>query len=95
MRSDGSVSNQGPRAIRLVPERTTTPRDASIDDNDSDEELGDLIWKSSRTATAAADTKNAADAKNVAALTATDRECERSTNHNQTSNSPSHSSVPN
>ena len=83
LKSDDYASNQGPPTVSSLPERTTTARDTSIDDDDRDEELGDLIWKSSRTA------KAVADAKKAAALTA-------SANQNQTSTSRWHiMSVPN
>ena len=74
MKSDGSSSNQSPPTIGSLPERTTTARDASIDDDDSEEEVGAWIWKSSRTAI------TIADAKTAAAMTTTGRECEPSAN---------------
>jgi len=85
LKSDGSVSNQGPSTIRSVPKCTTTAWDASINGDDSDEEIGDWIYRSSDTAKAVADAQKAADA-----LT---EKCEHSANQNQTSNSPRHSSI--
>eukprot|EP00579_Thalassiosira_antarctica_P002039 CAMPEP_0201871232 /NCGR_PEP_ID=MMETSP0902-20130614/4201_1 /ASSEMBLY_ACC=CAM_ASM_000551 /TAXON_ID=420261 /ORGANISM="Thalassiosira antarctica, Strain CCMP982" /LENGTH=111 /DNA_ID=CAMNT_0048397163 /DNA_START=136 /DNA_END=468 /DNA_ORIENTATION=- len=85
-KSDGSASNQGPSTIRSITERTTAAWDASINGDDSDEELGGLIWKSSRTAKALADA-NLADAST--------EKCEHSANQNETSNSPSQLSIPN
>jgi len=72
LKSDGSVSNQGPSTIRSVPKCTTAAWDASINGDDSDEELGGLIWKSSRTAKAVADAKKT-------------EKCEHSANQNESS----------
>ena len=50
VKSDTSGPNKDPPTIYTTPERTITTRDtSSIDYNDSDEELGDLIYQQSRT----------------------------------------------
>ena len=87
VKSDTSGPNKGPPIIHTTPECTITTRDtSSIDNNDSDEELGDLIYQQSRTAKA-----RQAETKKVAASTDT-YEC--STNQNQSSNIIGRVSIP-
>ena len=55
MKSDSSAPHQGPPTIRSIPKHTITVRHApSIDDDDSDKEMGCLIYQSIHTARARA-----------------------------------------
>ena len=88
MKSDSSAPPQGPPTIRSIPKHTITVRHASsIDDDDSDEEIGRFIYQNIRAARARA---RHAETQGVAASTATH---ERLTDQNQSSNSLGHMSI--
>ena len=88
MKSDSSAPPQGPPTIRSIPKHTITVRHASsIDDDDSNEEIGHLIYQSMRTARARA---RHAETQGVAASMATH---ERLPDQNQSSTSLRHMSI--
>ena len=88
MKSDSSAPNQGPPTIRSITNDPITVRHASsIDDDDSDKEIGHLIYQSFHTARARS---RHAEIQGVAVLTATH---ERLPDQNQSSNSLGHMST--
>ena len=88
MKSDSSAPHQGPPTIRSIPKHTITVRHASsIDDDNSDEEMGRLIYQSIHTARARA---RHAQRQGLASSTATH---EHLPDQNQSSNSLGHMSI--
>ena len=88
MKSDSSAPNQGPLTIRSITKHLITVKHASsIDGDDSDEEIGRLVYESLHTARARS---RHAEIQGVAVSTATH---ERLPDQNQSSNNLGHMST--